>query len=416
MPTTTRPVARAERAGQLSDSSALAARAADNGPLRIGMVAPPWYELPPTGYGGTEAVVAALADQLVGRGYYIVLVGAGQHRTRATRFHATFDVPPSQRLGMSLPEVLHAAAAEQVLGSAELDLVHDHSLAGPLLAAGRAVPTVVTMHGPVDDELGRYVAAIGTAVNVVAISHAQRRRNAALNWVGTVHNAIDVGSFPWRARKGDYVAWLGRFAAEKGAHLAIEAARSARRPIVLAGKCNEPAERDYFARQIRPRLGAGVRYLGEAGTAAKRELLARARALLFPVQWEEPFGMVMIEAMACGTPVVALRRGSVPEVVADGVSGVIVDHPTQLPAAIAAAERIDPASCRAYARSHFDLPIMAAGYERVYRAVLNPVKGPPLKDPPGTAPPLGGAADGLGVNGGAGRVDGAGRLSGRFVA
>ena len=388
------------------------------------MVAPPWYELPPTGYGGTEAVVAALADQLAGRGYHIVLVGSGRHRTRAACFHATFDQPPSQRLGMSMPELLHAAAAEQVLARAELDLVHDHSLAGPLLAAGRAVPTVVTMHGPVDDELGRYVAALGGAVHVVAISNAQRRGNAALNWVGTVHNAIDVGSFPCRARKGDYVAWLGRFAAEKGAHLAIEAARSARRPIVLAGKCNEPAERDYFARQIKPRLGAGVRYIGEAGAAAKRELLAGARALLFPVQWEEPFGMVMIEAMACGTPVVALRRGSVPEVVADGLCGVVVDHPAQLPAAIAGAEHIDPASCRAYARSHFDLPIMATGYERIYRAVLNPVKGPPLRDPPVSGPALSGAAKGAAkgpaedncVRGAAGRLDGTGALSGRFVA
>jgi glycosyltransferase involved in cell wall biosynthesis len=365
------------------------------------MIAPPWYELPPTGYGGTEAVVAALVDQLAVRGHTVALVGAGGHRTRAACFHPTFDPPPSRRLGTPLPEVLHAAKAANVLDSVELDLVHDHSLAGPLLAASRRVPTVVTMHGPVDGELGAYFAALGNAVHAVAISDAQRRLNPGLNWVGTVHNAIDVAAFPYRARKGDYVLWLGRFAEDKGAHLAIEAARSARLPIVVAGKCNEPAERDYFAAQIAPRLGAGVRYVGEADADAKRQLLAGARALMFPVQWEEPFGMVMIEAMACGTPVVALRRGSVPEVVEDGVSGVVVDCPEQLPAAIAAAERIDPASCRKHALREFDLPIMATGYERVYRSVLNPVKGP---------------ADGFDARAATPTADGAGTLTGRYVA
>lgn len=205
---------------------------------------------------------------------------------------------------------------------------------------------------------------------MVAISDAQRRRNSHLNWVGTVYNAIDVSSFPFRARKGDDLLWLGRFCDEKGAHLAIDAARAVGRSIVLAGKCNEPAEKAYFNREIAPRLGPGVRYVGEADAAHKRRLLSSARALLFPIQWEEPFGMVMIEAMACGTPVVALRRGSVAEVVHDGVSGIIVDHPQQLPRAIRAAEGLDPRRCRQRALAYFDLPIMAANYERIYRTLV----------------------------------------------
>jgi glycosyltransferase involved in cell wall biosynthesis len=338
--------------------------------LKVAVIAPPWFQLPPVGYGGIESVVADLVDQLSIRGHHVVLIGAGAHRTRAARFCATFAIPPSDRLGTPVPEVLHAARAAAVLRGTPVDLVHDHTLAGPLLACGRRVPTVVTMHGPVTGELGEYYEALGTSISLVAISDAQRRLNPRLNWVATVHNAIDVASFPLRTRKEDYLLWLGRFCEEKAPHLAIDAGRAAGRRIVLAGKCVEPAEQAYFAREIRPRMGPDVDYVGQADATRKRELLAGARALLFPVQWEEPFGMVMIEAMACGTPVVALRWGSVAEVVSDRTTGIIVDSPAGLPGAIRAAEQIDPYSCRKHAAAHFDLPVMGAGYEHVYRAVL----------------------------------------------
>jgi glycosyltransferase involved in cell wall biosynthesis len=342
-------------------------------PLRIGVVAPPWFELPPRGYGGTEAVVASLVDQLVGRGHEITLVGAGDHATRATRFERVYATPPTDRLGEALPEVIAAAEAGRVLDGLDLDLIHDHSLAGPLLARGRAVPTVVTMHGPVTGESGDYHARLGRTIDLVAISEAQRRLNPALNWVGTVHNAIDVASFPYRAEKTDEVLWLGRFSPDKAAHLAIDAARARGRRVVLAGKLNEPGEHHYFEQFIRPRLGPDVDYVGEADSELKRELLARAACLAFPIQWEEPFGMVMIEAMACGTPVVAYRRGSVAEVVRDGVSGLIVDPAADLNAFAAAldhARELDPADCRRHAEQHFDLPVMAAAYERIYRMLV----------------------------------------------
>jgi len=338
--------------------------------LRIAMVAPPWFELPPRGYGGTEAVVASLVDALADRGHEVTLIGAGRHRTRATRFHAVYDEPPSHRLGTPMPEVVAAAEAARVLDELEVDLVHDHTLAGPLLARGRSVPTLVTMHGPVTGEAGDYHERLGASIDVVAISDAQRRLNPRLNWVGTVHNAVDVASFPLRTHKDDYVLWLGRFSPDKGAHLAVDAARKAGRRIVLAGKLNEPEERRYFEEAVRPRLGRGVEYVGEADAATKRTLLAGARALVFPIQWEEPFGMVMIEAMSCGTPVVATRRGSVPEVVAHGRSGLVVETPDQVPAALEAAEGLDPHTVRRHAEEHFDLPVMAAGYERVYRMLV----------------------------------------------
>jgi len=340
------------------------------GSLRIAMVAPPWFELPPRAYGGIESVVSDLVNQLTLLGHEVTLIGSGRNRTAAHRFVRVFQTPPTESLGDPLPEVVNAAAAAAALADLDVDVVHDHTIAGPLLARGRSVPTVVTAHAPVTGFHADYYRRLGRTVNLVAISDAQRRANSDLSWVGTVHNAVDVASFPFRADNDGYVLWLGRFSNEKGPQLAIDAARAAGIPIVLAGKLNEPDEREFFAREIAPRLGSGVEYVGEADAQRKRVLLSGARALVFPIQWEEPFGMVMIEAMACGTPVVAMRRGSVPEVVRDGVSGLVVDTYDEFVAAIDAVSVIDPADCRAHVEKYFDLPVMARGYERVYRAVV----------------------------------------------
>jgi glycosyltransferase involved in cell wall biosynthesis len=336
-------------------------------PLRIAMVAPPWYELPPSGYGGIESVVADLVGQLALRGHEVTLIGAGRHLAGASRFVAVYPEPPTDQLGTPVPEVFHAAATGAILRDMDVDVVHDHSLAGPLLARGRHTPTVITMHGPVDEDLGDYVHHLGRTVDVVAISHAQRTLRPGLNWAGTVHNAVDVSSFPFRERKDDYVLWIGRFNPKKGTHLAIDAARAVGRRVVLAGKLNEPLEREYFDSAIAPRLGPDVEYVGEADAATKRELYAGATCLAFPISWEEPFGMVMVEAMACGTPVVATRRGSVPEVVEDGVSGFVVDDIRDFAAAVERAPELSPRRCREHAERHFDLPVMAAGYEQVYQ-------------------------------------------------
>ena len=338
--------------------------------LRIGMIAPPWFRVPPAGYGGIEAIVAGLVDGLVARGHHVTLVGAGAPGTTAQRYVASYPEPPSSRLGEPVPEVLHAAAAAEALGAAELDVVHDHTLAGPLLARGRGVPTVVTAHGPVTGEPGDYLTRLGATVDVVAISAAQRRLRPEVNWLATVHNGIDVASYPLGAGDGGYLLFLGRFSPDKGAHVAIEVARRTGRRLLLAGKLNEPPERAYFDAAVAPRLGGLVEYVGEADAATKRELLGSASALLFPVLWEEPFGLVMVEAMACGTPVVALRRGSVPEVVAHGETGIVVDTPEELVAAVGAVETLDRRRCRARAARCFDVSRMVAGYEAAYRTVV----------------------------------------------
>jgi glycosyltransferase involved in cell wall biosynthesis len=339
--------------------------------LRIAMVAPPYFPVPPDGYGGIESVVGDLVDALVARGHHVTLVGAGDHGTAAQEFVATQGSPMTESLGEPLSEVLHVARVAEELDAGEFDLVHDHTLGGGLLAHARDVPTVVTVHGPVTGRWGQYYRALREQVRFIGISAAQRAAAPDLPWLSTVHNAICVDSYPFVAEKEDLAVFLGRFQADKGPHLAIDAARSAGLPIVLAGKCQEPCEIEYFEREITPRLGPDVTIHGMADAVEKRELLGRASCLLFPICWDEPFGMVMIEAMACGTPVVALRRGSVPEVVANGVSGVVIDRPEQLVGAIATARGLRASDCREHASRNFSTSTMAAGYEAAYYHLLD---------------------------------------------
>ncbi|MGI9001850.1 MAG: glycosyltransferase family 4 protein [Pseudonocardia sp.] len=323
--------------------------------------------------------MAHLVDALVDRGHHVTLIGAGQHGTRAQRFFASYEVSPSERLGEPLPEVMHAAYASRVLEECDVDIVHDHTLAGPLLARGRLTPTVATVHGPVDGELGSYYRALGDTVRLVAISHAQRSNAPDLSWTATVYNAVRTDTFPFRIAKDDFVLFLGRFNPQKAPHLAIEAARAARLPITLAGKCSEPAELTYFEQEMKPRLGSDTTLLGIVDATAKRDLLVRAACLIFPICWEEPFGLVPVEAMACGTPVVALRRGAVPEIIVSGRTGIIVDHPGELAGAIKQARTLDPAACREHVETNFTVQAMAAGYEAAYRQALAEITEPPLR-------------------------------------
>jgi glycosyltransferase involved in cell wall biosynthesis len=342
----------------------------------VALVVPPYFDVPPAAYGGVEAVVADLADGLVDAGHQVYLIGAGRPGTGAT-FVPVWEHTVPDRLGEPYPEIMHALsvrrAVQRLAAEHGLDVVHEHTFAGPLNApvyARLGLPTVVTVHGPVDGDLHRFYSELGPDVSLVAISHRQRALAAELNWVGTVHNALRLETWPYRTEKERYALFLGRFHPDKAPHLALDAAHAAGLPLILAGKCAEPLERQYFEREVRPRLTDTDRVFGVADATAKRDLLSRARCLLFPVQWEEPFGMVMIEAMACGTPVVALRAGAVPEVVEHGVTGLVCDTVAELPRALAQATAIDPAACRAHVAARFSAQEMAHGYELAYRAVL----------------------------------------------
>lgn len=337
--------------------------------LHITLLAPPWYAVPPEGYGGIEIVVADLAEGLIARGHQVTVVATGPRGTRADTF-STYPEPQSARIGNAVVEVAHAAAAARLIEQVQPDVVHDHCLAGPLLARARRQPTVVTVHGPVTDDFALYYRSLGHEVGLVALSEAQCRPAPDLAWVGTVHNALRVERFPFQDAKDDYTLVLARCSPDKGVHLAIDAARAAGRRLVMALKCSEPQERDYFEEYVEPRLGPDVDYVGEASFTDKLKLLAGASCLLFPVCWDEPFGMVAIEAMACGTPVVGFGRGALPETIRDRVTGVLVSRPDELPAAIGRASSLSPAACREHVERTFSSAGMAEGYERVYRRML----------------------------------------------
>jgi glycosyltransferase involved in cell wall biosynthesis len=335
--------------------------------LRIAILAPPWFAVPPTGYGGIEWIVWLLADGLTQRGHDVTLFASGDSRSKAT-LAAVFEHAPSELIGRSLPELRHVLACYE--RSDEFDVINDHT--GPLGAVlGGLVRTPVlhTVHGPLGGEPGQVYESIGRIapeVGLISISLNQRRPRPELNWAANIPNALDLEHYPCQPHRGDYLLFLGRMNHEKGAHRAVAVAMELGLPLKLAGKVREPKEREYFSEFVEPHLGGGIEYLGEVNHGTKVELLQNARATLFPIEWDEPFGLVMIESMACGTPVIATRHGAVPEVIGDGTGGVIVDHWREIPAALERADGIEPLECRRYAEEQFAPERMVADYERAY--------------------------------------------------
>jgi len=339
-------------------------------PLRIAMIMPPWYEVPPAGYGGLERVCASLIDGLIDRGHHVTLFGAGTRTGTKARFVSTNEELQFQRLLESMPELVHVTQVNEMLERETFDVVHDHTTVGPVTAARRRVPSVVTVHGCPTGELNDYLSRVDDSVALIAISHAQRRVAPNLSWTSTIHHGIEVdGPVKTEPSQGP-VLWLGRFDPEKGPDLAIEACRKADLPLVLAGKCNQQSEWRYLDEVIRPMLGPDVELVVNADRARSDALLMVARSLLMSIRWEEPFGMVMIEAMAKGTPVVALRRGSIPEVILHGRTGVICLDEADLADGLHEAQTLDPADCVAHVRTSFSVELMAQRYERVYGRLI----------------------------------------------
>jgi glycosyltransferase involved in cell wall biosynthesis len=345
-------------------------------PLRVAVLAPPWIPVPPPGYGGIEAVVDLLCEALVARGHDVTLFAAPGSRSSA-RVRALLDAAHPDTIGSSLHESDHVACAWEQIDSAvepgrAFDVVHDHSGFTALAMSDRVdAPVVHTIHGPFAGETVRFYQRHGRKAHLVAISRSQAQSAPAGVRIGdVVPNPIAVERWPLRCQKQDHLLWIGRMDAVKGAHRAIEAARLAGRPLVLAGPV-QAGQEDYFRKHVEPHVDSRrVHYIGEVGGTAKRELFANAAALLMPVRWREPFGMVMVEALACGTPVIAFPEGAAAEIVIDGENGMLVADEAEMARAVGRLGSIDPVRCRASVAERYDVSVTAAGYEDVYRRAI----------------------------------------------
>ena len=340
--------------------------------MRVAVLSPVWFPVPPSGYGGIEWIVSLLADGLADAGHEVSLFASGDSRTRAN-LASVFPTAPSERIGMTFWELQHAIHC--FARQDEFDVIHDHTgLMGLAIGSLLETPLVHTVHGPLTGEPGELyerIVRMAPRAHLVSLSLNQREPKPELPWLANVPNALDLSVYPYRRERGDYLLFLGRMSPDKGAHRAVTIALEAGLPLKIAGKNAEPAEQAYFDALVRPHLGDEIEYVGEVTHGEKVELLQHARATLFPIEWEEPFGLVMIESMACGTPVIATRWGAVPEVIDHGRTGIIVDDWRDTADALPAADELDSATMRQEVVERFSPERMVADYVAAYEAVLS---------------------------------------------
>jgi glycosyltransferase involved in cell wall biosynthesis len=342
-------------------------------PLKIAQVSPLYEQVPPALYGGTERVVAYVADELVERGHEVTVFASGDSTTRAKLVAC---VPKALRLDPGAHDSLgsHVVELAQVFDrAADFDVIHCHVdyLGFPFGRLTRT-PTLHTLHGRLDLPYLWPIFRQFPDVPLVSISDAQREplRDLPLTWAGTVYHGLPLDRFPYVAERGRYLAFLGRISPEKRVDLAIAVATRTGVPLKIAAKV-DPVDRDYFEREIRPLLDTPlIEFIGEIDDAEKPRFLGEALALVFPVDWPEPFGLAMIEAMACGTPVIARGCGSVPEIIVSGRTGFIADTLEDLVGAVDRIGAIDRMACRRHAEQRFTATRMADDYERIYRRLL----------------------------------------------
>jgi glycosyltransferase involved in cell wall biosynthesis len=340
--------------------------------MKIAQVAPLWERVPPPAYGGIELVVGLLTDELVARGHEVTLFASGDSITSA-KLESVH--PQALRSDAEIKEyrIYEMLQLAQVYERAdEFDLIHSHMGCAALpYSKLTETPTVHTLHGIFTPDSEKLFAHAKNQP-YVSISNAQREDSLGLNYVATVYNSVDVSShhfFP-TADEPAYLAFLGRLSPDKGPHLAIEIAKATGMTLKIAGKV-DPDDMEYFQQQIEPQIdGTQIQFLGEADHFMKNGLMGRAVATLFPIAWREPFGLVTIESMAAGTPVIAMNLGSVPEILRNGVNGFICNNVAECIDAVAKVRSVARAGCRADVAQRFGIEQMTAGYEAVYQQVL----------------------------------------------
>jgi len=354
--------------------------------MKIAQVAPLVESVPPALYGGTERVVSYLTEELVALGHDVTLFASGDSITEAELVPVC---PAALRLSSEPidPLMSHAYQLELVAGRAhEFDVIHFHTdwMQMPMFSR-LGTPFLTTLHGRLDiPGIGRLLQDVANAP-VVSISNDQRHPIPSAQWLGTVYHGLPVNMLQPRVQPGQYLAFLGRICAEKGPDLAIQFARKAGLPIRLAAKVDK-ADQEYFDAVIRPMLNEpGVEFIGEINEDQKASFLGDAIALLFPIDWPEPFGMVMIEAMACATPVIAMRRGSVPEIIRDGIGGCVVDSKQEFLAATGRINECSRIGVRREFEGRFTSSQMARDYVQLYEALVHRHSANPCKARVGVA-------------------------------
>jgi glycosyltransferase involved in cell wall biosynthesis len=341
--------------------------------MRIAQLCPPWLAVPPKGYGGIEWVVALLADGLVEAGHDVTLFATGDSETKARLEYVFAEAPGSKTINDIVLDTTHTLFSLQDARE-RFDVIHVHSPFSALAASVETgVPTVHTLHGSFVPEMTRLYSYVAERAWFVAISEAQKRFNESLRYGGVVYNGIDMDFYAMQEEKEDFVLFLGRAAPEKGWLRAIETCKRSGDRLVSAVKIAHWTEEEEWEQRIKPALPDGAEVMGEITQEEKVDLLRRAKAVLFPIDWPEPFGLVMTEAMACGTPVIATPRGSVPEVIVDGQTGWIVsveDYVEEAAERLGRLSEIDPHAGRERVDRLFSKRAMVAGYEKVFERVV----------------------------------------------
>lgn len=340
--------------------------------MKIAQIAPIAERVPPKRYGGTERVVYCLTEHLVRRGHEVTLFASGDSATSA-KLVSVFprgirEAKVHDPHGINEWTLLNIGLAYKMQD--EFDIIHDHNSPISLPAANIAItPTVFTIHSPITPSNKKLFQALDKP-NLVSISKSQIEKHPYLNFVGTVHNGLDLENYPFGRSNDGYLLFVGRISPEKGVHYAIEVAQYLNLPLIIVAKIDD-VDRDYFTKFIEPKLSEQIRWVGEKDEKERNDLYSNALAFLHPVTWPEPFGLTMIEAMACGTPVIAFNQGSVPELVVHGRTGFIARDLEEMIESVLNIDKIDRRETRSHALKNFNAARMVTSYEAIYQQILN---------------------------------------------
>jgi glycosyltransferase involved in cell wall biosynthesis len=340
--------------------------------MRIALIASPFISVPPKRYGGTELFISQLADGLTRQGIDVVVYTNGESTVNAEVrwLYAKDDWPIDGELYASLKDLNHTSWAINDCWR-EVDIIHLNNAPGLVFSRMCGPNFLYTMHHPHLSALSSFYAGF-PHVEYVCISNFQKEKEP-LSRVRTIHHGIDIDQYPLQTQKAEYLSFLGRIAPTKGLHSAIQIAKKSGIPLKIAGEV-QPLFRSYFDSEIKPHIdGKFIEYVGEADLAMKNDLLGKSMAMLFPIEWDEPFGLVMVEAMATGTPVIAFPGGSVAEIVQDGISGFVCSGVDDAIARLAEVRAINPTAVRSYVQQNFSVQRMVGDYLSLYREMCNGV-------------------------------------------